>query len=173
MSTGFMRTLSAFALAGAFSCSAALWSASAQAQSAKKQCGDEWKAAKTAGTVTAGQKRADFVKECTDRMAAQPSAAAPAAAQVAPANPLKPAAPPAAEAAKTPAAASASAPPATTAATAGAKPATPGQTAERSRMKECGAEWRANKAQLVAATPGLKWPKYWSECNTRLKGAGK
>jgi hypothetical protein len=48
-----------------------------------------------------------------------------------------------------------------------------GRTAFVAREKECGSEWRANKATLVAQTPGLKWPKFLSQCNARLKAAGK
>jgi hypothetical protein len=46
---------------------------------------------------------------------------------------------------------------------------TSGQTAERDRMKRCGAEWRADKA-AGKAPAGQTWPKYWSACNARLKG---
>ena len=41
------------------------------------------------------------------------------------------------------------------------------------RQKQCGAEWTAGKATLVAQTPGLTWPKYWSQCNTRIKTTGR
>ena len=41
------------------------------------------------------------------------------------------------------------------------------------RQKQCGAEWRANKVTLVAQTPGLTWPHYWSQCNARLKTSGR
>lgn len=41
------------------------------------------------------------------------------------------------------------------------------------RQKQCGAEWKANKATLIAQTPGLTWPKYWSQCNTRIKTTGR
>jgi hypothetical protein len=44
-------------------------------------------------------------------------------------------------------------------------------TAMRARQKQCGTEWKAaKKAGTVEA--GMKWPKYWSACNKRLKGAG-
>ena len=43
-------------------------------------------------------------------------------------------------------------------------------TAMRGRQKQCGAEWKAaKKAGTVEA--GMKWPKYWSACNKRLKAA--
>jgi hypothetical protein len=189
--------LHAITLSCAVSAGALLFAAGAGAQSVQKQCGDEWKAAKAAGTVPAGQKWTEFLKECRARTAqsgaatttAAPPAAAPATT-AAPANPLKPATTaPAGSAAKTPAVPTAApaattsapmapaAPAAATAAapagTAAKKPMSPGRTAEIARQRQCGAEWRANKAQLQAATPGLKWPKYWSECNTRLKAAGQ
>jgi hypothetical protein len=46
---------------------------------------------------------------------------------------------------------------------------TEGQKAARERQKQCGEEWReAKKAGKVEK--GMTWPKYWSACNTRLKG---
>lgn len=45
---------------------------------------------------------------------------------------------------------------------------TVGQMAARERQKKCGAEWKVAKA--AGKTGGLKWPQYWSQCNTRLKG---
>ena len=41
------------------------------------------------------------------------------------------------------------------------------------RERQCGSEWKANKATLTAQTPGLTWPKYLRQCNMRLKAAGK
>jgi hypothetical protein len=46
---------------------------------------------------------------------------------------------------------------------------TEGQKAARERQRQCGDEWReAKKAGKVEK--GMTWPKYWSACNTRLKG---
>jgi hypothetical protein len=42
------------------------------------------------------------------------------------------------------------------------------QMAARERQRKCAAEWKEAKA--AGKTGGLKWPKYWSQCNTRLKG---
>jgi hypothetical protein len=42
------------------------------------------------------------------------------------------------------------------------------QMAARERQKKCAAEWKEAKA--AGKTGGLKWPKYWSQCNARLKG---
>ena len=46
---------------------------------------------------------------------------------------------------------------------------TAGQKSARERQRQCGQEWReAKKAGKIEK--GLTWPKYWSACNTRLKG---
>jgi hypothetical protein len=45
-----------------------------------------------------------------------------------------------------------------------------GMQARRERQKKCGAEWKADKA-AGKIEKGMKWPKYWSACNKRLKGA--
>ena len=43
------------------------------------------------------------------------------------------------------------------------------QMAARERQKTCAAGWKtAKEAGKVEA--GMKWPKFWSQCNTRLKG---
>jgi parvulin-like peptidyl-prolyl isomerase len=42
------------------------------------------------------------------------------------------------------------------------------QMAARERQRKCAAEWKSAKA--ADKTEGLKWPKYWSQCNARLKG---
>lgn len=44
-------------------------------------------------------------------------------------------------------------------------------TAMRARQKKCGAEWKTAKA-AGTVDKGMKWPKYWSACNKRLKAAG-
>jgi hypothetical protein len=49
-----------------------------------------------------------------------------------------------------------------------AKEPTPGQSAARERQRKCGAEWKEAKAAGKVAA-GMKWPQYWSQCNTRLK----
>ncbi|HZP75780.1 MAG TPA: hypothetical protein VFB45_06525 [Pseudolabrys sp.] len=45
-----------------------------------------------------------------------------------------------------------------------------GQAAARERQKKCAAEWKEAKA-AGKIEKGTTWPKYWSACNTRLKGA--
>jgi hypothetical protein len=43
-------------------------------------------------------------------------------------------------------------------------------SAMRTRQKQCAAEWKeAKSAGKVEA--GMKWPKYWSACNKRLKSS--
>jgi hypothetical protein len=48
------------------------------------------------------------------------------------------------------------------------KPLTPSQIAFRERQKKCAAEWREAK-DANKIPDGMKWPKFWSACNTRLK----
>ena len=37
----------------------------------------------------------------------------------------------------------------------------------KDRMAKCSAEWKEMKA--AGKTGDLKWPKFWSDCNKRLK----
>lgn len=145
------------ALIAAFASLAFAGTANAQSN-VMKECGTQYQAAKAANQL-AGKSWNQYLAECRTRVSAQPAAAAPAAPATTPAaNPLKPA-PAATAPAATPAAA--------------AKPASGGRAAENTRIKACGAEWKAKKAELQKADPTLKWPKYWSECNTRMKAAGQ
>ena len=46
---------------------------------------------------------------------------------------------------------------------------TAGQKSARERQRQCGQEWReAKKSGKIEK--GQTWPKFWSACNTRLKG---
>jgi len=47
----------------------------------------------------------------------------------------------------------------------------PAQEAMRARQKACADEWKTAKANKTAAasTGATTWPKFWSECNKRLK----
>ena len=45
---------------------------------------------------------------------------------------------------------------------------TVGQMAASERRKKCGVEWKEAKA--AGTTGGLKWPRFYSQCNARLKG---
>ena len=120
---------------------------SAASATSKKSCNANYKAAKAGGTLN-GMKKKAFMAQCEGGTAAAAPAPAPAAIMPA-AAPMK----------------------TTTPAAAGGTQ-TAGRTAEHARQKQCGAQWRANKAQLIAATPGLTWPKYWSACNKQLKASG-
>ena len=45
------------------------------------------------------------------------------------------------------------------------------QAALRDRQHRCSAEWKAAKADKTL-NPDAKWPKFWSDCNSRLKAKG-
>jgi hypothetical protein len=47
-----------------------------------------------------------------------------------------------------------------------------GQVAARERQKKCAAEWKETKA-AGKTEKGATWPKFWSDCNKRLKSAAK
>jgi hypothetical protein len=47
-----------------------------------------------------------------------------------------------------------------------------GQLAARERQKKCAAEWKEAKA-TNKVEKGATWPKFWSDCNKRLKSASK
>lgn len=113
-----------------------------------KECAAQWQKAKT-DNKTGGKTYKEFSKDCM----AGPAAAAPAASTAA-----KPAAKPAATAATT--------------TSTEKKKSSPAQEAMYERERACGKEWKAAKAaNKVPAS--MKWPQYWSECNKRMKAAGK
>jgi hypothetical protein len=127
-------------------------------QKTVKACEDEWKANKAANQAAKiTQKK--YVVEC--RAGAAPAPAKPVA--VAPA-----ATAPAGAASKPAAPVSTAAAPKQAPAVAGDK-TKDGTAAMRARQKECGAEWKADKA--AGKTGSMKWPQYWSACNTRKKAA--
>ena len=139
--------------------------APARAETVMQQCGQQYQAAKAAGTLN-GMTWNQYRTDCATRLKAQPASVPEAPAPAGPppvvANPLRPA----------PTVAVAPAP-TTAAMPRTAVPATGGRAAMLTRERQCGAEWRAQKVSLVAATPGLTWPRYWSQCNTRLKAAAQ
>jgi hypothetical protein len=47
-----------------------------------------------------------------------------------------------------------------------------GQLAARDRQKKCAAEWKETKT-AGKTEKGANWPKFWSDCNKRLKAAAK
>jgi hypothetical protein len=49
------------------------------------------------------------------------------------------------------------------------KEPTAAQMAARERMTKCSAEWKEMKTG-GKMEPGMKWPKFWSACNARMKG---
>ena len=121
----------------------------AWADNAMQVCGAKYQVAKTAKTLPAGQTWNQFLAQCRTTL---PKAAAATAAT----------APPAAAGRPIPAAP----------AVATAKPAraqSPAMAAVHDRQRQCGAQWKADKA-AGKIPAGQTWPKYWSACNTRLKG---
>jgi hypothetical protein len=153
-------TVGAFALAAIWNVTASTAQAQSTQSAIMKQCGEKWSAAKAANQVPAGMTWPKFLGQC--RAETQP-AAATAPAPVAPAPAVVPAKPVPTVAPK-PVAPK----PAPTTASA---PATGGMAGQQARIKQCGAEWRANKATLSAQY--ASWPKYWSACDARLKAAGQ
>lgn len=157
-----------------------------------KECGSQYQAAKAANEL-AGQSWQDFLKACRARLAEQAKPAEEKPVEAKPAEPKPEAPPPAAESKPTPPPAAEAPPPATEAkpteptpppatqakpsqpapAAEAAKPAVDAKTALRERQKKCAAEWKAKKAELKKSGSKLTWPKYWSECNKRLKAAGE
>ncbi|HXY59188.1 MAG TPA: hypothetical protein VEH76_11470 [Methylocystis sp.] len=164
-------------------------SASGQAfaqASVLKECGAQYQAAKAANQL-GGQTWQEYLKACRARLAepaASPAAPAPAPAPAptpvaapaatpapSPAPVATPAPAPAPAPAATPAPAPAPAP--TAAAPAPAKPVSEGRAAVQARQKQCGAEWKAQKAEIHKTDPKATWPKFWSACNARLKAQGR
>jgi len=156
MAKTFFRT-AVGALALAAICAMAS-SASAQ-ESVMKQCGDKWQAAKAGGQVQPGVTWPKFLSQCRAELSSQQPAPSPAPAPVPAPTPTvapKPAPAP---------------PPTQTTTAPTTPPATGGMVGEHSRIKQCGAEWRANKATLQPQYGS--WPKYWSACDKRMKAAGQ
>jgi hypothetical protein len=122
-----------------------------------KVCGAKYQAAKSSNTLPAGQTWNQFLASCRGSMpkTATPSPTASAAAPAAPAAP---------------AGRTVSAPgrPAGAASPVG-RAQTAGLTAMHDRQRQCGAQWKADKA-AGKVPAGQTWPKYWSACNARLKG---
>ncbi|WNJ91395.1 hypothetical protein [Bosea sp. 685] len=152
-----------FALVGGF-----ILQASAPAQAlTMKECSTKYNAAKTGNTL-GGQSWNDFRKaQCSDT-------AAPAAATApAPAAPAKPVAAAPAAAPKPVAAAPAAVGNAVFPAKVDPKYST--LSAGKQRFKTCDDQYNANKAGGGTGNGGLKWIEkgggYYSQCNTKLKGA--
>lgn len=133
--------------AAAFAGAAAASPAFAAADNAMKVCGAKYQAAKTAKTLPAGQTWNQFLAQCRGTLPKTAAAATPVKPATVPAKPAR---------------------------VVTAKPAsTPGQpTAAQSAMyareRQCGAQWRADKA-AGKIPAGQTWPQYWSACNKRMK----
>ncbi len=162
--------ISRFSALAAVACAAALSFPFPAEALTSKECSVKWKAAQAAGT-TGGMKYAEYRKaECGTGAAAAPTTSPPATPAAVPA----PTTPPAAT-------------PRPTARTQPNTPITPSdavfptavsakystETAGKQRMHTCLDQYKANKASN--ANGGLKWIQkgggYYSQCNTRLKGA--
>ncbi|CAN2534401.1 hypothetical+protein [Methylocapsa aurea] len=179
MSIRLVSYAAAGALAVGLAAVVAAGEAKAQAN-VLKECGSQYQTAKAANELK-GQSWQDFLKACRVRLSDQPAETAPAAAAPAPTPAPAPAAaapepapvPAPAPTAATPAPTPAPAPTVAAPAAKPAKPVSEGKAAQTARQKKCGAEWKTKKAELLKANPKATWPKYWSECNKRLKAAGE
>jgi hypothetical protein len=133
----------------------------AAADNVMKLCGTQYQAAKTGKTLPAGETWNQYLAQCR---AAQKGGAAPVAATAPATKPMAAATP----AFHNPFTRPAAAAPAPVVAKA---PGTqsPAMAAAHDRQRQCGAQWKADKA-AGKIPAGQTWPKYWSACNTRLKG---
>ena len=146
------RAFKLIAISAALTIGGAATSPAFAADNVMKVCGAKYQAAKTAKTLPAGQTWNQFLAQCRGTVA-KPAAtpatkpAAPAAAAAAAPKPAKVA--PAAKPARTPG------------------QATAAQQAMYARERQCGAQWKADKA--AGRTGSQTWPQYWSACNKRTK----
>ncbi|MBS0478145.1 MAG: hypothetical protein JSR79_02460 [Proteobacteria bacterium] len=137
------------AIATAMTIGGGLASPAFAADNAMQVCGAKYQAAKKANTLPAGQTWNQYLAQCRAGLA-KPAAVTP---------PAKPAPAAAAKPAK-----------AVTPAKPAIRPGQPtaAQAAMYAREKQCGAQWRADKAaKKVPASE--TWPQYWSACNKRMK----
>ena len=118
--------------------------ATANAQSVMKQCGEQWQAAKAAGT-TNGETWPQFLAQCRAQLSSGAATAAPtpAPATQPPTGSLFPWQTPAAPA-----------------------PAASPAASNQSVMKQCGAQWQAAKAG--GTTSGATWPQFLKACRAQL-----
>lgn len=119
------------------------------ADNAMQVCGAKYQAAKTAKTLAAGQTWPQFLAQCRGTM----TKAAPKIAAASPAPSAK---------------APMSVPARMTKAPHAAGQPSAAQIASRTRLTQCSKNYQADKAANRLA--GQTWPKYYSACNTRLKG---
>ena len=123
--------------------------APALADNAMQVCGAKYQAAKTAKTLPAGQTWNQYLAQCRTTL---PKTGAPAAAAAPATKPM-----------------AATAAAGAVAATKATRAQSPAMAAVHDRQRQCGAQWKADKA-AGKIPAGQTWPKYWSACNTRLKG---
>ena len=115
------------------------------ADTVMKTCGARYQAAKAAMTLPAGQTWSQYLAQCRGTLNAAP--------------------------APSPAASTHALPPVAAARPASHLPGaqSPAMVAMHDRQRQCGAQWKADKAGGKVPA-GQTWPKYWSACNSRLKG---
>jgi hypothetical protein len=124
------------------------------ADNAMKVCGAKYQAAKTAKSIPATETWNQYLAQCRASLT-KPAAVTPPVKPIvaAPAKPVVAAKP---------------------ARVVTAKPATPpgqptaAQSAMYARERQCGAQYRADKAAKKIPA-GQTWPQYWSACNKRMK----
>jgi hypothetical protein len=115
--------------------------ATTRAESIMKQCGEQWQAAKAAGT-TSGATWPQFLAQCRTQLGSGAATPAPTPAAVQPqTGSLFPWQQPASP-----------------------QPATTGGS--QSVMKQCGAQWQAAKA--AGTTVGATWPQFLKACRAQL-----
>ena len=120
--------------------------ATANAQSVMKQCGEQWQAAKAAGT-TNGATWLQFLSHCRAQLSSGAATAAPT-----PAPTTQPQ--------------TGSLFPWQTQAAPAPAPAASMATSNQSVMKQCGAQWQAAKA--AGTTSGATWPQFLKSCRAQL-----
>lgn len=144
----------------------------AKTSSFMTECSAKWKTAKANGTVPAGMKWPDFMKTMCDHSAtdqgtttdstATDSSATDSSASYVPPEPQQ-------TTTSTPAKPTQNwRSIAVAKADKNGKAFSQGQIEAHQRIKECAAEWHEAKANNSLAT-GSKWPRFWSDCNKRLK----
>jgi hypothetical protein len=116
----------------------------ASAQGVMKQCGEQWQAAKAAGT-TNGETWPQFLAQCRAQLSSGAATAVPtpAPATQPQTGSLSPWQTPAAPA-----------------------PAASPAARNQSVMKQCGAQWQTAKA--AGTTGGATWPQFLKSCRTQL-----
>jgi hypothetical protein len=161
----------ALLLAGAAVLSA-VGSASAASNATMTNCFEQYQSEKDAGTLPKGEIWTKFYSDCAARLkkgkvtatTAQVKKTKKAAAKLPPAVEDKPGYVPQEPTVNDQTAAIPTK-------DASGKSLSASEIAFRRRIKECGNEWRQDKAKGTLPSDE-KWPHFWSACNTRLKNQG-